>query len=105
MTDFVVTGPDGKKYQIAGPEGATEADAIAMVQRQLGGQAQEPKKEEQMSWADVGSQALQNAPGSAYKFGEDIVSAIAHPIETAKNVGSVIAGGVQKAGQAAGLPG
>ncbi len=36
MVDFTVTGPDGKKYPISGPEGTTEDDAIAQVKKQLG---------------------------------------------------------------------
>jgi hypothetical protein len=57
------------------------------------------------TWSEVGSEAISNIPGSAYEYGKDIVQAVAHPIDTATNLGGVIAGGVQKAGQAAGLPG
>ena len=58
-----------------------------------------------MPWSEVGRQALRNAPDSAVTMGKDIVQAVAHPFQTGANIGSVIAGGVQKAGQAAGLPG
>jgi len=35
MPRFEVTGPDGHKYQVEGPEGATEQDALAQVQKQV----------------------------------------------------------------------
>ena len=40
MPVFVVTAPDGRKLRITAPEGATEQDAIAYAQRQLGGAAE-----------------------------------------------------------------
>ena len=36
MPTFTFTGPDGKKYSVAGPEGATEQQAFQMLQTQLG---------------------------------------------------------------------
>lgn len=51
-----------------------------------------------MSWSDVGSQALQNAPGSAVQFGANIVQPFLHPIQTAENIGEVGGGLLQKAG-------
>ncbi len=35
MPDFLITSPDGTKYQVTGPEGSTEQDALAQVQAQL----------------------------------------------------------------------
>ncbi len=51
-----------------------------------------------MSWSDVGSQALQNAPASAVQFGRDIVQPIIHPIDTISNIGDVGHGLAQKLG-------
>ena len=31
MPEYVVTGPDGKEYDVTAPEGATEAEIIAQV--------------------------------------------------------------------------
>jgi hypothetical protein len=39
MPVFEVTGPDGTKYRITGPEGSTHEEAIARVQAQVGGAA------------------------------------------------------------------
>lgn len=33
MTDFVFTGPDGQKYKVTGPEGATSEQAFEMLKR------------------------------------------------------------------------
>lgn len=35
MPDFEITAPDGTRYQVTGPEGATEQDALAHLQSQL----------------------------------------------------------------------
>jgi hypothetical protein len=43
VTTFQFTGPDGKNYQVEGPEGATPEQAFGMLQQHMGGQgAQAP---------------------------------------------------------------
>lgn len=49
-----------------------------------------------MPMSTVVSQAIENAPESAVQFGKDIIQPIIHPIDTAKALGNVILGGVQK---------
>ena len=49
-----------------------------------------------MSWSDVGSQALQNAPKSAWEFGKSIVQPFLSPIETGKTVAQLGQGLVSK---------
>lgn len=56
MAKFEITGPDGKKYAVEGPEGATEQDALAQVQKSVGYHAPEPSTADTM--ADVGMSAL-----------------------------------------------
>jgi hypothetical protein len=36
MPQFLVTSPEGKKFQVTAPEGATQADAIAYIQNNIG---------------------------------------------------------------------
>lgn len=43
MPDFILTSPDGQKYRVTGPEGATETDALAILQKQLGTQEAIPR--------------------------------------------------------------
>lgn len=50
------------------------------------------------SWSDVASQAVQNAPHSAYQFGRDIVQPVLHPIDTATNLKDLGLGLLDKAG-------
>jgi len=40
MPSFEFTSPEGKKYRVGAPEGATQAQAFAMLQKQLGQPAQ-----------------------------------------------------------------
>jgi len=42
---FIVTAPNGKKYNVDGPEGSTQDDAISFVRQQLG-DVEEPEQEE-----------------------------------------------------------
>lgn len=42
MPKFEVTAPDGKRYDVNAPDGATEQDAIAYVQREFYGAAKTP---------------------------------------------------------------
>lgn len=48
MPDFILISPEGKKYKVTGPPGATKADAFQILQSQLAGQeeaAQPPQPE------------------------------------------------------------
>lgn len=42
MTTFVITGPDGKEYEVDGPEGSTPEQALAQVQAQVGQTKEQP---------------------------------------------------------------
>src|SRR6476646_2339053 len=39
MPIFEVTSPDGRRFEVNGPDGSTQADAIAYIQQQIGKQA------------------------------------------------------------------
>ena len=78
MARFQITAPDGSRYEINAPEGATEQDAIRFLQGQLG----KKSGEKELSWSDVPGQALANTPASAVKFAEGVVYPLTHPVET-----------------------
>jgi hypothetical protein len=40
MPRFQITAPDGRKFEVDAPEGATEQDAIAYIQQQEAGRAE-----------------------------------------------------------------
>lgn len=44
MPTFEFTSPDGKKYSVQGPAGATQEQAFAILQQQLGGAAEKQKR-------------------------------------------------------------
>lgn len=54
-----------------------------------------------LAWSDVPSQMAKNFIPSAKQFGSDIAQPFIHPIETAKNIGNLGAGVVEKAAHAA----
>lgn len=49
-----------------------------------------------MDWKDVGSGVLRNLPKSTVQLVKDMVHPVLHPIDTAKTVGELVVGGVQK---------
>lgn len=55
-----------------------------------------PEKKEPLSAGDVASQALENLPSSAAQFGKDMVQPILHPIDTARGLGALGLGIIQK---------
>lgn len=89
-------------------------DALA---KQFGGVAVTPQPDEvdydalakqfggarSVALADVPGQALQNAPASAKKFADNIVTAVTNPIQTATGLADLAAGGL-RAGAKAVLP-
>jgi hypothetical protein len=51
------------------------------------------------SWADVPGEALKNAPASALNFGKALIEPILHPVDTAKALGSIASGFINKTGR------
>jgi hypothetical protein len=60
----------------------------------------DPSQPPPLTWSDVPSKALANAPASALKFGSDIAQPFIHPIDTIENIGNVGHGLAQKLGVA-----
>lgn len=53
-------------------------------------------QKQSLSWGDVPMQALQNTPQSAGRFVDGLVNAVMNPLDTAGNVGDLVAGGIRK---------
>lgn len=79
MPTYVVTGPDGKRYRVTAPEGATQQEVLARVQ----GQAQAPKPRQKGTWlsplTDAVNETLIGVAEGAYNLG----AAITDPVMTA----------------------
>src|ERR1700754_1361306 len=87
MPVFHVTAPDGHTYEINAPEGASEQDAIAYAQANLGKpQAQTPSPSVGTSEAAQPSfwQGVGDSVASGYKavndFGNDLGDSLAHHV-------------------------
>lgn len=65
---FLITAPDGTKYQVTGPDGATEQDALAQVQAQhapaVTPQAKGPSALKQAAMAPIGAAELYGELGT-----------------------------------------
>lgn len=72
MPKFTVTAPDGASYTVNAPEGATEADAIAYVQKNI---HQSSVPEPKSSAVSFGS-ALNQVPRQVGLFGRSIVEGL-----------------------------
>ncbi len=125
MPTFQITGPDGRKFRVTGanaegalaavkaqtgappgqPPGmdfagrfnppAATADTAAR-KGDFGGQPLPQQDAAPMGWGDVARGAVANAGPSAKQFGSDMMSMVAHPIETAQNIGNLAQGVAEK---------
>jgi hypothetical protein len=93
MPDFLITSPDGTKYKVTGPDGASESDALVQLQKQLGQTSYADK-----SAMDIAGEAITNIPSSAVEFGKAMVHPVLHPIDTATWIRDIGAGVLQKIG-------
>jgi hypothetical protein len=83
-----------KLYQASqAPKAADLSDQQLL---QLVSQAQNPAQPASMPWSDVAAGAAKNFIPSAKQFASDMVQPILHPVDTAKTLGSVYLGVLQK---------
>lgn len=93
MREETIVGPDGKEYEVRAPDGASDADMIQYAQKQVA----QPKAGAPMPWGDVAKGVYKNAVGSTMKLGQDIWSAVSHPIDTAESLYDLAKGTIQLA--------
>ena len=91
MPTYVVTGPDGKKYRVTAPEGATEADVMARVRGQSS-----PKQVNPI--ANVIAGGIEGAAGIPDAVTEAIAGGMRYAVRPAAKLGSAFYRGI-------GLPG
>lgn len=91
---YVITGPDGKKYRVTAPDGATQEEVMGRVRSK----ASVPVADTPADSVDFDAkEMISNVPGSAVKYATDIYQAVRHPVETGKAVGGLVRSVLQKA--------
>jgi predicted RNA-binding protein YlxR (DUF448 family) len=85
-------------------KGSPDFDKVVSAYKLAKQQQQTPQEQpsrmaspQQRTWGQVGKEAVGNIPSSAMEFGRNIVQPILHPIDTAKAVGNLAVGAVEKA--------
>lgn len=90
---FLITAPDGTKYQVTGPDGATEQDALAQVQAQHAGPATPAAQPPQNS---VGYQPRNITAGALFgDMGRGLAGGFLHGVGTLADVATGTSPGPQ----------
>lgn len=84
--------PDGRIARFEVPEGTTPEQAQAMIAEQM---PAVQKEHAPMSWGDVAGQAVSNVPSSFGRLVSGVYESVTSPVQTARNVLDVAAGGLQ----------
>lgn len=88
MASSVITAPDGTKYKVTHPEGASQAEIIKVAQQQIS----ERKDREEFSPTEM----VKNVPGSAVQLVTDMTYPLRHPIKTFQGMQNLASGVAQK---------
>jgi hypothetical protein len=68
MTSFTFTSPEGQKYTVNGPDGATPEQAFGVLQQWMGAQGRgKPPSAERGPWEDYAPQAKDEGPWTQYQ--------------------------------------
>jgi hypothetical protein len=104
MPQFLITAPDGTKYQVSGPEGSTEQDALAQVQAQHQSTPADPLAAYRAEHGPADAPGLHfqsTIPADAYdkfsgsklgRFGIGAESLLSGPLQLGANIGGAITG-------------
>ena len=87
--EFKINILDGNEYSIDHPEGASEADILAYAKANYG-------DVRELDWDDLSDTI---GPSFEQHLGNTI-DAVLNPIDTITDIGKIVAGGAQKAGDA-----
>lgn len=93
MATYEITAPDGQTYEVTAPDGASQDAVLAYAKTQFSKSA--PK--ESTPWTSVAGDAVSNIIPSTFNLVKGVAEAVMSPVETAKGVLDVAAGGLQNA--------
>jgi muramidase (phage lysozyme) len=80
---------------VGSPQGLQGLSNEQLMSLSQGQPVAAPAEQKPMDWQTTLATAATNLPSSALKYGKDLYNAVTSPIETAKNIGMVAAGGLK----------
>jgi muramidase (phage lysozyme) len=80
---------------VGSPQGLQGLSNEELMSLSQGQPVAAPVEQKPMDWQTTLATAATNLPSSALKYGKDLYNAVTSPIETAKNIGMVAAGGLK----------
>jgi hypothetical protein len=93
MAKYVVTLPDGRKFQITAPDGASQSDVMAYAQKQFAA-AQAPAQDTQAPQATTRAQPTPRPFFEAPKSVADVLGPLEAAAHIASGIGGQVAGGL-----------
>lgn len=93
MAKYVVTSPDGRKFQITAPDGASQSDVMAYAQKQFAA-AQAPAQDTQAPQATTRAQPTPRPFFEAPKSVADVLGPLEAAAHIASGIGGQVAGGL-----------
>jgi hypothetical protein len=103
--DYEVTAPDGRRFVVTAPEGATQEQVLSYAQQNYSRPQQPPSRApsdaipgpRQYAAGEVPGEAVSNLPSSAGRFYGSVVEAVTSPVETAKSLAQLGLGAMRRA--------
>lgn len=103
--DYEVTAPDGRRFVVTAPEGATQEQVLSYAQQNYNRPQQPPSGTpgsgipgpRQYTAGEVPGAALSNLPRGAGEFYGELAGAVTSPVQTAKSLGQLALGAMRRA--------
>lgn len=103
--DYEVTAPDGRRFVVTAPEGATQEQVLSYAQQNYNRPQQPPSGApsngipgpRQYTAGEVPGAALGNLPRGAGEFYGEMAEMVTSPVQTAKSLGQLALGAMRRA--------